>query len=309
MLLAEYSARWLSTVRPLIRRGTWSNYERSMRLHVLPRLGATPLLELRRVQVRELGMALVANGLAPGSARVILATLRSCLSSAVDDELLGVNPSSGIGRTLRRQLSMRRTRPMAMTPAQTMRFLAVCQERRPALYPLFLCLARAGLRLGEALGLEWRHVELEARWLYVCQSWAEDGIGPLKNGRPFFADVSRQLLAELYRLHARRRDGVSWVFVSSRMRGTPWDRSFVAERMREILRLADLPPGFTPHSLRHGFASTLLRRHAPLGYITRALNHSDPKITLDYARHFANGDASLVDGLDDDGGNEGEGTV
>lgn len=299
MTLAAYAAHWLAAVRPLIRRGTWLNYERSMRLHVLPRLGAIPLLELRRLEVRDLGMALVAGGFAPGSARVILATLRSCLSSAVDDDILRVNPASGIGRTLRRQLAVIREKPKAMSRAQTARFLEACRVHRPALYPLYLCMARTGLRLGEALGLEWRDVELEARWLYVCQSWGEDGIGPLKNGRPYFADISRQLGQELASLHETRRPGVPWVFPSTRKRGTPWDRSFIAERMRELLRLADLPAGFTPHSLRHGFASGLLRQRAPLGYITRALNHADPKLTLTYARHLPNGQPALVDGLDE----------
>lgn len=294
--LSALCDRWLRETRPLIRHGTWLNYERSMRLHVGPALGDKPVAELERTAIRALGLDLVGRGLAPGSVRVILAALRACLSFAVDDGIITVNPAGGIGRTLRRQLKHVQTKPKAMTPEQGALFLEVAATYRPRQFPVFLCLARTGMRLGEVLGLEWKNVELTARWIYVDQSWAPDGIGPIKNDRPFFADVSQQLVEVLRKAQETRDPMVQWVFPSPRQ--TPWDRSYIAEVMRALCVRAGLPPGFTPHSLRHGFAATLLRRHAPLGYITRALNHADPKLTLQYARHFPNGDPAIVDGLD-----------
>ena len=43
---------------------------------------------------------------------------------------------------------------------------------------------------------------------------------------------------------------------------------------------ASLPEHFTPHSLRHTYASLMLSKGAKLLWVSRQLGHADPSITL-----------------------------
>jgi integrase-like protein len=77
-------------------------------------------------------------------------------------------------------------------------------------------------------------------------------------------------------------------------------QSWGPKALRHAVRTAFLTRGESPHSLRHGFASTLLARGVPLTYVQRALNHSDPKLTSSlYGSHAPNRNVEAVDSLDD----------
>ena len=76
---------------------------------------------------------------------------------AVDDGILNANPFAKLGKRLRLEPQPKAraaaVKKKAMTELQLHRFLTVAQRLTPTWYPVFLLLARTGLRLGEALGL------------------------------------------------------------------------------------------------------------------------------------------------------------
>jgi integrase len=64
-----------------------------------------------------------------------------------------------------------------------------------------------------------------------------------------------------------------------------------------VLKAAELPPHFTPHCLRHTFASLLLSDGVSPAYVQRILGHSSIKPTVDlYGRWLpmANREASIA---------------
>jgi integrase len=62
-------------------------------------------------------------------------------------------------------------------------FFEAARTTEPRHYPLFLMLARTGLRLGEAFALQWERVDLEARELRVAQTFSGGRLGTPKSGR------------------------------------------------------------------------------------------------------------------------------
>lgn len=50
------------------------------------------------------------------------------------------------------------------------------------------------------------------------------------------------------------------------------------------LEAAEMPGAFTPHQLRHSFATNLLRTDVPLALASDLCNHSDPSITMRYIK-------------------------
>jgi integrase len=82
----------------------------------------------------------------------------------------------------------------------------------------------------------------------------------------------------------------------------PLDANNVAKVFKRGLKAAGLPLHFTPHGLRHSFASLLLSAQVSPAYVQRQLGHASIKLTVDtYGRWLPIGNKAAIDGLDDEG--------
>lgn len=86
------------------------------------------------------------------------------LAAAIDDGLMTANPAARLSRQLKLQprRASQQEAVKAMTREQLARFFAQADRDRVArpYRPLFLTLARTGMRIGEGLALEWPNVDL-----------------------------------------------------------------------------------------------------------------------------------------------------
>jgi integrase len=294
MTFADFVRDWLALVRPTLRPSTHRGYGWACRRHLVPLLGDVELADIDRAIVRRAALE-IRTRLNVRSQRLVLSVLRTILQAALDDEIVETNAASRPSRYLVR--TMPRTRP-ALMGAQCRLVLDAVQVVAPHMFALFLTLARTGIRVGEALGMEWDHVDLDARVALICQqAWARRQIGPTKSGRSHVVDLSAQLVLTL-RGHRRVTPG-PYCFPGPS--GHPYSRSVVRHWFSRALTHAGVARGVTVHSLRHGFASTLLARGEPLTYVQRALSHASPTITAGvYGLHLAMRRPAAVDSLDDD---------
>ena len=99
-----------------------------------------------------------------------------------------------------------------------------------------------------------------------------------KAGHGRTLDMSQQLARVLRRLEIDRkaetlrrgwREVPPWIFCSDA--GTPLDHNNVAKTFKRVLQAAGLPLHFTPHGLRHTFASLLLSAQVSPAYVQRQL--------------------------------------
>jgi integrase len=67
-----------------------------------------------------------------------------------------------------------------------------------------------------------------------------------------------------------------------------------ANERREAAGLSALPPGVTPHTLRHTFISFLLEAAASPRYVMAQVGHPDPKTTLRIYAHLLKRDRTGV---------------
>ena len=102
------------------------------------------------------------NPLARNTVRNIHATLRAMLKAAVEDGVILSNPAEKLGRQLRLVTSnvARQEKIKAMRREQRQLFLHTAAQMDLRYYPLFFTLAGTGMQLGEAIGLEWPHVDV-----------------------------------------------------------------------------------------------------------------------------------------------------
>lgn len=310
--VSEYAARWLSLLENNVKPRTLRSYEENLRIHLLPLFGRTKLRLLARGRIKSFLVAKRKEGLSRNTVRIIHATLRAMLNYAIDDGVIIHNPADKLGRQLRLTSSPteRDSEIKAFDRLQLTRFMDTAAVSEPEYYPLFFMLARAGLRLGEAFALTWEDLDFESRQIRVEQAVSAGSLSTTKSRRSRDVDMSAQLRDVLRNLKSRRLEQMlieareatlSWVFVNGA--GHRMDQSRVSKVFKRIVKAAELPLHYTPHCLRHTFASLLLQQGESPAYVQRQLGHASIQLTVDtYGRWLPMGNKAAVDRLDDGSG-------
>lgn len=139
--------------------------------------------------------------------RIIHATLRALLNAAIDDGVISANPAARLGRHFRLvpSVTTRQEAIKPMTARQLSAFLAAARTEDPRWSPLWLCHARAGLRLGEGLALEWPELDFADRELRVARALSDGEAGTPKSGHGRTVDMSKELVAVQQHLKTDRK--------------------------------------------------------------------------------------------------------
>src|SRR5262249_38114808 len=153
--------------------------------------------ELTRSSLKRQLAAWLAHGkvrgqgpLRPSTVRLLIATLRTLLNTAVEDGLTAANPAVRLGRFVRPADGLEGDAPDPFTADEVTRLLEVAQQEAPEWYAFVLTLARTGLRIGEGLALQRDDVDLNRRTLWVRRSWTRGRLGTTKGGRSRAVDLT-----------------------------------------------------------------------------------------------------------------------
>lgn len=311
--LAAYAARWLGLISASVKLRTLETYQSTLRLHLLPVFGGVRVRQLHKGRVKAFLAQKLAAGLSRNSVRIIHATLRALLNAAVDDGVILSNPADKLGRSLRltSRPKERQETIKAMTQRQLTLFLATARAPRRR-FPVWFTMARTGIRPGEALALQWTDLNFPDREIRVERSLSGGRIETPKSGHGRTVDMSQELAVVLRQLQAERRaetlsrgwsEMPPWVFCSKT--GTPLDPANLNKVFKQVLKAAGLPLHFTPHCLRHTYASLLLQMGVSPVYVQRQLGHTSIQITVDtYGKWLPMGNKAVVDRLDEANGSK-----
>lgn len=182
--MAEFLKQWLQdVVRPRVRARTFVGYEATIEHHITPHLGRVRLAKLTPQHLQTWMATLETKGVSAGRRRYARVVLRTALNTAVRWRLITMNVATLIDapRTTSREI-----RPL--NPDEARALLDACHEQ-----PLdaFVTVALGcGLRLGEALGLQWADVDLDAGTLQIRRAVQRFG-GDAAARRPLLAERKR----------------------------------------------------------------------------------------------------------------------
>jgi integrase len=286
--LDGYVELWLQQIAGSVKPSTVDMYTRVYAFHLKPQLGAERVYLLDRGPLKAL-LASKRQTLARATVAAILAVLRAVLNAAIDDGLITSNPAAALGRTLRLGISRaaRQEQIKALTAGQIEALLEAAPHVAPRYAGLYLLLARAGLRLGEGLALQWPDVDIPGRTIQVERGVSHGRVDTPKSGHGRTVAMSEELAQalahqEIEYKKARLRTGgtaPAWVFCTDD--GALHDDRAVREAFARCLKAAALPGHFTPHCLRHTFASLLLQRGESPQYVQEQLGHASITLTCD----------------------------
>jgi integrase len=193
-LFKDYAELWLhGYIKGLRRHSTFTRYQDILTRYIYPTMGGKLLSEIRRGEIRDLLLKLHKGGLSKSTVTLVKDVISGPLSFAVDEELIPVNPATGV--TKRLQLGRdKKTAVEPLTGDEVHLFLSTCQANDPGHYPFFMCAFRTGMRLGELLGLQWGDVDWHGRFIKVERSYKLGRVTPTKTGKARRVDMSNQLI-------------------------------------------------------------------------------------------------------------------
>jgi integrase len=294
---AAYAATWQDTYRGRTARGlgelTREDYERSMRLYVLPYFGRMRLGGIDPPSVRAFITSLERKGLAPASVRKNFAPLRALFATALEDGAIRSNPAVGVRITGRSDEEREEVRPLGHTE------LAAFIAATPPPWRLFFeFLTHSGLRISEAIGLRCGDIEFGATpRVRVREQLCRGKRRSTKtdHGRRDIP-LSKGMARRLWKLCAGK-SSESPVFGTGH--GTALNASNVRTRVLVPTRDAAGMPWVTFHSFRHTCASLLFEAGKDAKQVQRWLGHEDAGFTLKGYIHLLDnglGDADFLDG-------------
>ncbi|HAM41108.1 MAG TPA: site-specific integrase, partial [Candidatus Omnitrophica bacterium] len=283
-------------VKPSRRPRTYQSYEQMIRCHVLPSpLAGKLLTQLTPQQLQaffnEKRRAEDKPGLSPRSVEYLHAIVRKALNHALSLGLVGRNVALLV--ELPRAVYDEVT---PLTPAQAQAFLDVASGHR--LYAVYAVAVAMGLRQGEALGLRWEDVDLEAGEL-VVRKQLQRIEGKLRLVEVKTARSRRQVslpsvaVAALREHRTRQkvervRAGDLWEdtgLVFTTEIGTALDKGNLTRGFKCLLKQAGLPD-VRFHDLRHTCASLLRAQGLDHRLIMETLGHSQIGITMSLYSHI-----------------------
>jgi integrase len=291
---------WLPAIRSSLKPSTVRLYRILAEAYVIPRIGDVRLQQLGPGHLNRLYAELLDSGKRDGSPLGAETTakvhrlLHRALRDAAKWNRIVRNPA-----TVADPPRARRSELRTWSAPELARFLE--RSESDPLTALWTFLATTGTRRGEALGLRWSDLDLEAAWATIRQTLSYVGTTPMIS-EPKTAR-SRRLIAlppetvVALRTHRIRQAaerlelGATLAdddLVFAHAEGTPLNPATVSRRFERLAHDAGLPR-MTLHGLRHSWATLALLEGIPTKVVSEILGHSSTRVTEDVYQHVSPG--------------------
>lgn len=265
-----------------VKLSTKGNYESVLQRHILPVFGDVRMEDIVPLHIERFVQTKVASGLTGKTVRNLLLVLQAILSLAVDNDLIARSPI----RKRHKPTVDRREKPI-WSPAQLLNILSAAPVELRA---FFDCVALTGTRLGEALALKWKQIDLERRTLRVEHSlWRGQLVSP-KTAASARSIPLGKALTETLKIHREKslhRGPDDFVFC--RRNGSPLDpdvlRKDVLYPIVDRLGIPRMKGASGFHTFRHSAASIINEQTGNLKLAQKFLGHSTIEMTADVYTH------------------------
>lgn len=271
--IADFASRFMEWSTLHNKPSTVAAKEVALRVHLLPALGHLRLdaADLR-AEVEAFTTKQRATGLAAKTVNNQLAVLAKLLSLAAERGLVQSVPKA-------KKLKSPNPDFDFLTFEEAAPFLTAAEPKWRALVVVLL---RTGLRVGEALALKWKDVDLTNGSLRIRATRWNGQEGTPKSGAARSVPLSGDALAAL-KVHRHLR-----TYVFSHDDGRPFTHSELKDVVPNTCRRAGLAKRLTNHGLRHTCCSHLVMHGVNLVEVKEWMGHADIATTMRYA-HLAPG--------------------
>jgi integrase len=287
----EYAESWINTtVEVTCKKSTTYDYRALLDNHVLPVFKDYEVTEITRGLIKDFLFSKLKD-YAPNTVCHMKDVVSGVLNRALDDEVISGNPVL----QLRMKGAFKRRANLAINAleADELNALLDTVERDfPEHYPMFLTLARTGMRLGEVIALQWGDIDFNGRFIEVRRSLVRGRLSTPKSGKIRRVDMSLQL-TETIKAHYRNAKekglalglGDAPEFVFTNRVGHLIDKDVWRRRVFvKVLKKSGLRK-IRIHDLRHTYATLRIAKGDNIADVSNQLGHRSVKLTLDTYYH------------------------
>jgi site-specific recombinase XerD len=212
------------------------------------------------------------QGLAPGTIVTCRRGMQGFFVFLCDQGVLAQSPI----QLPRHQILVPTRLPRPMAEAEVVMFFRVIDA--PQDRTMFLLMLRCGLRVSEVSHLRWEAIDMAQGTLRVNNS---------KGQVDRVVYLSPDVATALRQWHGLQA-AAGYVFPSPMRRkgGLPLGARQIRNRMTHYLHLVGLTKRYSPHSLRHTFATQLLNAGASLEVVKELMGHRSLQMTLRYTQLY-----------------------
>lgn len=309
LTLGEYLQRWFEGVEAVRDIGEGQRQRIGIHLkNIIPHLGNIKVQSLDKAHVIELRKKLH-NRHAPRTIKQMEIVLKSALGDGVEDNILTRNPLQRF-KTMRIPFQDKQKVEPFQPNEQTVLLAAAKQyasEYDPRWFILVYLALHTGMRRGELYALQWRHINLNSRYISVEQSMAYysgETEGQLKGPKSQAGNrtiyITPKCCDEIkkYQLWVRetglkfRKSFKDDDFVLFKNNFEPLNKSAFRSRWQTIIKKSGIslvsPLGENRkfHDLRHSHASNMIHAGLNIKLLQERMGHATASITLDVYGHI-----------------------
>lgn len=268
-----------------------STYQGILDRWIYPALGELKLPEITPAEISALLLSMQAAGKAQATCVKAYTALKSLFKMAHLADLIDRNPMDKVERPKPRKDEMKKPAEAESYTAGELKYILDCLEHEPLKWRAYMSLLiDTGLRRGEACGLKWECVDLDAGKLTIagnlCYTPAKGVyMDTPKSGKSRAVDIAPGIVALLRQLRQEQAaGGLSHYVFSQEGSPEPMHPQSPTRYMKKFAArygVADLHP----HKLRHSFASVAITNGADVASVSEKLGHSDKAVTLRMYTH------------------------
>jgi integrase len=280
--IGEWVRTWLESKKANLAPNTYALYETAWRVNAKPLIESKRLDTFNADDVRSVYEALAKKGKGRMT-QVVGKLMRAAFAQAEKEEKIRKNPWDLV------DIPKHETKaPHALTEDEAQRFIqAARRDRYEALW--LLCLY-GGLRLGEALGLQWSDISFEDGTIKIDRQLTETNglqtIGRLKTKSSYRAIVVGETALDALRRRqeSAKGEGHQSSFVFTLPNGGHPKRKALDIACAKIATAAKIG-NLHPHDLRHTHNSHKLAAGISPVVVAAGMGHSSTRMTLDRYGH------------------------
>ena len=301
----EYADSWIKvTVPATCKASTLRDYQDILNHHILPIFKDNRITELTRGKIKDFLLDKINKGYAKSTVSHMKDVVSGILNKALDDEVILANPALRIGKMLLKKDG--KVFINSLTASELDHLMETANDHFPEHFTLMLLLARTGMRIGEALALQWGDIDFNGRFIEVKRSIVRGTISTPKSGKSRRVDMSLQL-TEVLKKHliiSKKKKlalglGENLEYVLTNDKGFPLDKDNWRGRVfNKVLKKAELRK-IRIHDLRHTYATLRIQAGHNIADVSNQLGHHSVKLTLDTYYHWMPGKKKTeIDALD-----------
>ena len=267
MPFEEWVETWLYTYKqPDVRPTTFgSTYLRPTTHHILPHFEGKILQSITPAEIKTFGNKI--KHLSQSMIDKIMLCLYGIFETALDNDMIEKNPVRKIKIKSTQEKQKKRTYDKATTD-----YLCAIDHKYGLMIHILL---RMGLRASELCGLEWKNIDLENGFMFICQAITEEN-GSKYVDKPKSTNSTRKLPIPDDLLVKLRNAKKTESFLFKDL--TPQRLYIYTKTVYNYLNVKK-EQRLSPHELRHTCGTLLYKETKDIFFVSRFLGHSDVAIT------------------------------